>query len=98
MLASSHLLSPAIDIKLKHGIIGLLKHMAQASLSPDIHMPLCEAGIVQSVSRSGVWDEKTDKMGEVVQLSAIGVVKHMCGANGMGDLILSQTLTQIVVL
>ncbi|SJL00348.1 uncharacterized protein ARMOST_03661 [Armillaria ostoyae] len=81
VLASAHLLSPAIDIKLKHGIIGLLKHMAQASLSPDIHMPLCEAGIVQSVSRSGVWDEKTDKMGEVVQLSAIGVVKHMCGAN-----------------
>ncbi|KAK0503214.1 hypothetical protein EDD18DRAFT_1136922 [Armillaria luteobubalina] len=81
VLASSYLLSPAIDIKLKHGIIGLLKHMAQASLSPDIHIPLCEAGIVQSVSRSGVWDEKTDRMGEVVQLSAIGVVKHMCGAN-----------------
>ncbi|KAK0210706.1 hypothetical protein DFS33DRAFT_1250370 [Desarmillaria ectypa] len=81
ILASTHLLSPAIDIKLKHGIIGLLKHMAQSSLSPGIHTPLCEAGIVQSVSRSGVWDEKTDKMGEIVQLSAIGVVKHMCGAN-----------------
>ncbi|KAK0459680.1 uncharacterized protein EV420DRAFT_1269168 [Desarmillaria tabescens] len=81
VLASTHLLSPAIDIKLKHGIIGLLKHMAQSSPSPDIHTPLCEASIVQSVSRSGVWDEKTDKMGEIVQLSAIGVVKHMCGAN-----------------
>ncbi|KAG7452560.1 uncharacterized protein BT62DRAFT_983578 [Guyanagaster necrorhizus] len=81
VLASSHLLSPTIDIKLKHGIIGLLKHMAQSSLSPDVHISLCEAGIVQSVSRSGVWDEKTDKMGEIVQLSAIGVVKHMCGAN-----------------
>lgn len=71
-----------MDIKLKHGVIALLKHMAQSSPSAAVHDFLLQADVVRQISRSGIWDEKTDNMAEVVQLSAIGVVKHMCGANG----------------
>lgn len=71
-----------MDIKLKHGVIALLKHMAQSSPSPVVHDFLLQADVVRQISQSGIWDEKTDNMAEVVQLSAIGVVKHMCGANG----------------
>ncbi|KAF9053624.1 hypothetical protein BDZ89DRAFT_976173 [Hymenopellis radicata] len=81
VLTSPHLLGPSVDIKLKHGIIGLLKHMAQSSSSPVVHDPLLQADVVRHISQSGIWDEKADNMAEVVQLSAIGVVKHMCGAN-----------------
>lgn len=83
VLASKHLLSQSVDIKTKHGVIGLLKHLAQSSaLSDVVHTALGNAGIVQSISESGVWDEKTDAMAEIVQVSAIGVVKHMCNASG----------------
>jgi hypothetical protein len=83
ILTSIHLLSPSTDIKLKHGIIGLLKHLAQSSpQSYLIHTALGNAGVVESIAKSGVWDEKTDAMAEVVQVSAIGVVKHLCNANG----------------
>ncbi len=83
VLTSPHLLGPSVDIKLKHGIVGLLKHMAQSSSSPVVHDPLLQADVLRHISQSGIWDEKADNMAEVVQLSAIGVVKHMCGANGM---------------
>jgi hypothetical protein len=77
------LLSPAADIKVKHGVIGLLKHLAQASTqSNTINIALRSAGVVGRISESGIWDEKTDTMAEIVQLAAIGVVKHMCNADG----------------
>ncbi|KAF8077991.1 hypothetical protein FPV67DRAFT_1463744 [Lyophyllum atratum] len=82
ILASTHLLSPSTDIKVKHGVIGLLKHLAQAPAhSHVIHNALGKAGVVRRIAGSGVWDEKTDAMADIVQLSAIGVVKHMCSAN-----------------
>ncbi|KAJ7109328.1 hypothetical protein C8R44DRAFT_802209 [Mycena epipterygia] len=81
-LTSSHLLSPATDIKVKHGVIGLLKHLAQScAQSAVIHDALVSAEVVKHVSRSGVWDQKTDEMAEIVQVSAIGIVKYMCNAN-----------------
>lgn len=83
VLTSVYLLSPAADIKVKHGVIGLLKHLAQASTqSTVINTVLGSAGVVRRISESGIWDEKTDAMAEIVQLGAIGVVKHMCSADG----------------
>ncbi|KAJ3515802.1 hypothetical protein NLJ89_g1525 [Agrocybe chaxingu] len=81
-LASHHLLSPSTDIKLKHGILGLLKHLAQFSkLSPVIPTALGEVNIIQKIAASGIWHQKSDAMANVIQLSAIGVAKHMCNAN-----------------
>lgn len=79
VLTSVHLLSPSTDIKVKHGVIGFLKHLAQSSVqSPEIHTTLGNAGVVQIISECGIWDEKADAMAEVVQISAIGVLKHLC--------------------
>ncbi|KAJ7582761.1 hypothetical protein C8J56DRAFT_955650 [Mycena floridula] len=79
VLASKHLLSPLTDIKVKHGVIGLLKHLAQSSVqSPEIHTTLGNSGVIESIVECGIWDEKADAMAEVVQVSAIGVVKHLC--------------------
>lgn len=70
-------------MKVKHGVMSLLKHLAQSSShSSEIHVTLSKAEVIQRVSESGIWDEKADAMAEVVQVSAIGVVKHMCNANG----------------
>ncbi|KAJ7452474.1 hypothetical protein B0H11DRAFT_293903 [Mycena galericulata] len=81
-LTSPHLLSPATDIKVKHGVIGLLKHLSQScAQSAVIHDALFKAEVVKRVSRSGVWDEKTDEMADIVQVSAIGIVKYLCNAN-----------------
>jgi len=80
-LASPRIMSPSTDIKLKHGILGLLKHLAQsATLSPVISDALAKAGVVQRVAESGIWDEGIDRMAMTVQLNAIGVVKHLCNA------------------
>ncbi|KAL1746374.1 hypothetical protein HDZ31DRAFT_62274 [Schizophyllum fasciatum] len=81
VLASRHIISSTTDLKLKHGVLGLLKHMAQSSPSPVVHTPLAEARLVQCICDSGLFEEKGDAMTEVVQLNAIGVVKHMCNAN-----------------
>lgn len=81
VLASRHIISPTTDLKLKHGVLGLLKHMAQSSPSPIVHNPLAEARLVQHICDSGLFEDKGDAMTEVVQLNAIGVVKHMCNAN-----------------
>lgn len=83
VLASPLFLSPSTDIKLKHAVLGLLKNLAQsANLSPTVHRSLGDAGIVHLLTESGIWDERADIMADVVQLNAIGVVKHLCSANG----------------
>ncbi|KAI8998730.1 hypothetical protein BD414DRAFT_475906 [Trametes punicea] len=71
------LLEPDTDIKVKHGVIGLLKHLAQ---SPANRAALGEAGIIQRLASSQVWGEKAD-MVEIVQVAAIGVAKHMCNGD-----------------
>jgi hypothetical protein len=81
-LASLNFLSPSTDLKLKHGILGLLKHLAQFSkLSPAIPKSLGEVNIIQRISSSGIWDEKTDAIANIIQLNAIGVAKHLCNGN-----------------
>lgn len=82
VLASAYFFSPAADVKLKHGILGLLKHLAQSStLSPTIHTSLGDAGIIRRITESDIWSEKANAMADIVQLNAIGVVKHMCNAS-----------------
>ncbi|KAG6854319.1 hypothetical protein C0991_008214 [Blastosporella zonata] len=82
VLASPHLLSPSTDIKVKHGVIALLKHLAQAPPSSMVVQSALEKSeIIRRIVASGVWDEKADAMADVVQLSAIGVAKHMAGAS-----------------
>ncbi|KAK7054936.1 hypothetical protein VNI00_003399 [Paramarasmius palmivorus] len=82
VLTSTHLLSPDSDIKVKHGVLGLLKHLAQSSFqSSSIQSYLTKAETVKRVCECGIWDQRADAMAEVVQVSAIGVVKHLCNAN-----------------
>jgi hypothetical protein len=82
LLASSALLSKSIDIRLKHGVLGLLRHLAQAAThSQVVQQSLTSADLVTRIRECGIWDQKTDAMAEVVQVSAIGVVKFLCNAN-----------------
>ncbi|RPD66031.1 hypothetical protein L226DRAFT_530170 [Lentinus tigrinus ALCF2SS1-7] len=71
------LLEPDADIKVKHGVIGLLKHLAQTQ---GCRAALGEACIIQRLGTSQIWGEKAD-MVEIVQVAAIGVAKHMCNGN-----------------
>jgi len=72
------LLRPETDIKVKHGVIGLLKHLAYAA---PARSALGEAGIVKRLVNSNVFQPTAD-MAEMVQVNAIGVIKHLCGGNG----------------
>ncbi|KAF9532936.1 hypothetical protein CPB83DRAFT_784211 [Crepidotus variabilis] len=81
-LASPEFLAPSVDLKLKHGILGLLKHLVQFSkLSPVISKTLAEQNLLPKLAASGVWDERTEAMANIVQLNAIGVAKHLCNGN-----------------
>jgi len=82
VLSSVHFFSPSTDIKLKHGILGLLKHISQFSkLAPTVPSSLAEVKIIERIAASGIWDEKSDAMADVIQQSAIGVAKHLCNAS-----------------
>jgi hypothetical protein len=72
------LLRPEIDIKVKHGVIGLLKHLAYAA---PARLALSDAGVVKRLVDSNVFQPTAD-MAEMVQVNAIGVIKHLCGGNG----------------
>ncbi|KAH9946201.1 uncharacterized protein BXZ73DRAFT_86375 [Epithele typhae] len=71
------LLEPEVDLKVKHGAIGLLKHLAQ---SQGCRPALGEAGVIQRLASSQIWSERAD-MVEVIQVAAIGVAKHMCNGS-----------------
>ncbi|KAI0256929.1 hypothetical protein BJV78DRAFT_1168039 [Lactifluus subvellereus] len=71
------LLRPQTDIKVKHGIIGLLKHLAYAA---PARASLGEAGIVKRLADSKIFQPAAD-MAEMVQVNAIGVTKHLCSGN-----------------
>jgi hypothetical protein len=83
VLASDHLLGPNTDIRLKHGVIGLLKNLAQACAhSAEISSFFTKANIAQKLIHSRVWAVDNDPMAEIVQIRAIGVAKHLCNASG----------------
>ncbi|KAG8998705.1 hypothetical protein FRB94_005966 [Tulasnella sp. JGI-2019a] len=67
------LLNPKTNIKLKHGCIGLLKHLAQPPPNKAI---LGDAGVVEALLDSRIWAREGD-IGEPVQFGAVGVVKHL---------------------
>ncbi|KAI0646953.1 hypothetical protein C8Q79DRAFT_957140 [Trametes meyenii] len=71
------LLDPDTDIKVKHGVIGLLKHLAQ---SQGNRAALGEASIIQKLATSQIWSERAD-MVEIIQAAAVGVAKHMCNSD-----------------
>jgi hypothetical protein len=67
------------DFKVKHGVIGLLKNLAQ---STGNRAPLGQAGIIARLTDCGIFEDTSDFM-EIIQVSAIGVVKHLCNGNGL---------------
>ena len=67
------------DFKVKHGVIGLLKNLAQ---STNNRAPLGQAGIIARLADCGIFEDKSDMM-EIIQVSAIGVAKHLCNGNGL---------------
>lgn len=68
---------------MKHGVIGLLKNLAQGStLSTDNSKALSSANVVRKLVTSKIWEQTNDPMAEVVQVRAIGVAKHLCNASG----------------
>lgn len=73
------LLVPTSDIKVKHGVVGLLKNLAQVKENRSV---LGQAGIVRRLASSGLFSDKVDML-EMVQVYAIGIAKHLCNGNGM---------------
>ena len=67
------------DFKVKHGVIGLLKNLAQSTSN---RAPLGQAGIIARLTDCGIFEDTSDFM-EIIQVSAIGVVKHLCNGNGL---------------
>ena len=72
-------LEPDLEINTKHGVIGLIKHLAQSKENRAI---LGQAGVLHKIAASGVWRDVLDVY-ELPQLSAIGAAKHLCNGNGM---------------
>ncbi|KAL5511837.1 hypothetical protein ACEPAH_5055 [Sanghuangporus vaninii] len=70
-------LMPSTDIKVKHGVIGLLKHLAQ---SPSIRGILGDAQVLRALRTCEVFSDKAD-VAEPVQMSAINLAKHLCTNN-----------------
>lgn len=65
-------------MKVKHGVLGLLKHLAQPAPNKTV---LGDAGILEALATSGIWDSESDRA-EAVQASAVGIAKHLCLSNG----------------
>jgi hypothetical protein len=82
------LLKPDADIKVKHAVTSLLKNLAQSGAN---RKPLGQSGILEQLVHSKLWEEGCD-MAETVQISAIGVAKHLCNGDGMYDALRSCVL------
>ncbi|ELU44880.1 hypothetical protein AG1IA_01089 [Rhizoctonia solani AG-1 IA] len=65
-------ITPVTDMKVKHGVLGLLKHLAQPVPNK---MVLGDAGVLEALSASGVWDSESDRA-EAVQASAVGIANN----------------------
>lgn len=63
---------------MKHGVIGLLKHLAQAPANRTV---LGQAKVLEYLRTCEVFREKAD-IAEIVQMSAINLAKHLCTNNG----------------
>src|SRR5882757_1121823 len=72
------LLDKDLDIKIKHGVIGLLKNLSQSAGNRSC---LGKAGIITKLADSQIWADKSGVV-EIVQVTAIGTAKHLCNGNG----------------
>lgn len=72
------MLEPETDMKVKHGVIGLLRHLAYASKARE---PLGKVGIIGRLIASNIFKENSAIAG-LVQVNAIGIAKHLCSSNG----------------
>ena len=77
------LLTPSSDIKLKHGVLALLKNIAQTQ---PIREPLGRSGVIEAICKSNIWGREGD-IADMVQLSAIGVVKHLSTGHSEATLV-----------
>ncbi|KZV72901.1 hypothetical protein PENSPDRAFT_628040 [Peniophora sp. CONT] len=75
--ALAAILAPDADMKVKHGAIGLLRHLAY---TPGTRAPLAGARIIPRLLESGIFNESAD-IAETVQVNAIGVVKNLVSGN-----------------
>ena len=73
------ILEPGADIKVKHGVTGLLRHLAYHT---PARAPLGEAGTIERLVASNIFKDTSD-IADIVQLSAIGIVKNLCNGNGL---------------
>jgi len=66
---------------MKHGVLSLLKHMVQAKPgSSFMTSALAQANAIQRVVECRIWEEIPNPMTSIVQLTAIGLTKHLCGS------------------
>jgi hypothetical protein len=83
VLASPLFLSSGIDLKLKHAILAFLKNLAlSASQAPIVYQSLRGANIIQQLTSSGIWNDDFDSLGNVIQVNAIAIAKHLCIGDG----------------
>jgi hypothetical protein len=87
------LLRPGTDIKVKHGAIGLLKHLAYTA---PARSSLSDAGIIKRLVNSKIFQPTSD-MVEMVQVNAIGVTKHLCSGNGEFAMQLSSIVLRVAL-
>lgn len=70
-------------------MIGLLKHLSQSSVQSVFNRTtLGNAGVIERIVTSGVWDDRGDVMADIVQVNAIGVVKHLCNNSSRSSLLI----------
>ena len=73
----SHLNSGA-DLKVKHAVIGLLKHLSQ---TPANRAVLGDVGVLDGLRECEILETRSD-FSEIVQMPAINLAKHLCTNNG----------------
>lgn len=71
------LLGKPYDLKLKNGVVGLLKNLA---VTPPLRDVLGQMGVVEALANSGVWNTSAD-MAETVQVFSISAIKHLVIGN-----------------
>lgn len=76
------LLERKVNLRVKHGCTGLLKHLAQAPQNKGL---LGAAGTIEALAASGIWRRESD-IAEIIQINAIGVAKHLSYLNATNAL------------
>jgi len=87
-------LAPNIDLKVKHGVLGLLKNLAHAQRT---RATLGDAGIIEALAASRVWTRDGD-FAEIVQLNAIGIAKQLCTGNRKLNILALHLAQQLIYL